>query len=739
MELAYRTCPLCEAVCGLELAVVDGRITRVRGDREHVLSGGFICPKGAAFGQLVHDPDRLRRPLVRSDGEWSEVSWPEAFAAAEAGLRAVVERSGSEAVALYVGNPNVHTMAGGLFLSTMIRAFRTPNVYSASTVDQMPKHVSCGYLFGNSLAIPVPDIDRTDFMILLGANPWESNGSLCTAPDFPGRLEALQGRGGRFVVVDPSRTRTAAAADEHLRIRPGTDAYFLFAMVHTLFEEGLVDLGDLAVHVVGVDAVERLAQEFAPESVAPICGVEAERIVWLTRELSRASCAAVYGRIGVSTAAFGTLSNWLVDVLNILTGNLDRPGGAMFPLAAHQRRPVGGKGAGFQIGRWTSRVRRYPEVRGELPVATLADEIEGPGDGQVRALITVAGNPARSGPNSARLEAAMGSLEFMVSVDPYLNETSRMADVILPPLDPASHGHYDFSFLGLAIRNFAIYSPPVFPPDPDAVDESEILTRLTLIAEGAGAEADVEARQEQMVTSALERAVGESGSAVAGRDIEELRGLVTGDNVAERLLDVQVRLGAYGDGFGADPDGLSLARLRDSPHGIDLGPLESRVPAVLRTASGKIELCNEALAADVTRLQEAGRDRAGGLVLIGRRQLRSNNSWMHNVGVLVKGRERCTLQVHPDDAHRLSLHHGGSAKVASRAGSLVAPVEVTEDVMPGVVSLPHGWGHGVEGTKMDVAAAHAGVNSNVLADESVIDPLSGNAVFNGIPVDVQPA
>ena len=741
MTLAYRTCPLCEAACGLELAVDEARITRVRGDREHVLSGGFICPKGAAFGQLVHDPDRLRRPLVRRSGEWHEVTWPEAFAAADAGLRAVAARGGTEAIALYVGNPNVHTMAGGLFLSTLIRAWRTRNVYSASTVDQMPKHVSCGYLFGNSLAIPVPDIDRTDFMVLLGANPWESNGSLCTAPDFPGRLEALQSRGGRFVVVDPRRSRTAAAADEHIPIRPGTDAYLLFGMVHTLFDEGLVALGDLADHVVGLDLLERLAKDFSPEDVASLCGVEAERIRRLARELSRASCAAVYGRIGMSIAAFGTLSNWLVDVLNIVTGNLDRPGGAMFPLAPHQRRPhgAGAGGGGFRIGRWASRVRNYPEVRGELPVATLADEIETPGDGQVRALITVAGNPARSVPNSARLEAALSSLDFMVSVDPYLNETSRHADVILPPLDPASDGHYDFSFLALSIRNFAIYSPPVFLPDPDAIDESTILTRLTLIAEGAGPEADVEERQEQMVTAALTRAAGEVDSSIAGRDIDELRTLITGDRPAERLLDVQLRLGAYGDGFGTDPDGLSLARLREHPHGVDLGPLEPRLPGVLRTPSGKIELCAEPLVADIGRLQEAGRHAAPTLVLIGRRQLRSNNSWMHNVPVLVKGKERCTLQVHPDDAGRLSLRHGGLAQVASRAGSLVAPVEVTEDVMPGVVSLPHGWGHGIEGTWMQVAAAHAGVNSNILADESVIDPLSGNAVFNGIPVDVRPA
>jgi anaerobic selenocysteine-containing dehydrogenase len=744
MDLAYRTCPLCEAVCGLELGIKDGRIARVRGDREHVLSGGFLCPKGAAFGQLVHDPDRLRRPLVRTASGWDEVGWLDAFAAVDRGMRAVVERDGNEAVALYVGNPNVHTMAGGLFLSALIRAWRTPNVFSASTVDQMPKHVSCGYLFGNTLAIPVPDIDHTDFMILLGANPWESNGSLCTAPDFPGRLEALQARGGRFVVVDPKRTKTAAVADEHLAIRPGADAYLLFAMVNTLFDEGLVDLGQLGPLVEGVEDVARLAKEFPPEAVSARCGIEADRIRWLARELSRAECAAVYGRMGTSTVAFGTLANWLVDVLNVLTGNLDRRGGAMFPLAAHQRRPpsAASRGAGFASGRWQSRVRGLPEVRGELPVATLADEIETPGPGQVRALFTVAGNPARSTPNSARVEAALASLDFMVSIDPYLNETTRFADVILPPPDPARSGHYDFSFLGLAVRNFVAYSPPVFPPDPDGIDEAEILTRLTLIAEGAGPDADVEARHEEMLRGALERATADAQSPAAGRDVDELRSMITGDDASERLLDAQLRLGPYGDGFGADPDGLSLERLRQHPHGIDLGPLQPRLPGVLRTASGKIELCAEPLAADVRRLSEAGRvadDTNAELVLIGRRQLRSNNSWMHNVPVLVKGKERCTLQVHPEDAKRLGLRDGGSAQVASRAGTVLAPVEVTDEVLPGVVSLPHGWGHGVDGSRMSVAGEHAGVNSNVLADETSIDPLSGNAVLNGIPVEVRPA
>jgi anaerobic selenocysteine-containing dehydrogenase len=732
---AYRTCPLCEAACGLELTVRDERVVTVRGDREHVFSHGFLCPKGATFGQLCDDPDRLRGPLVRRGDQHVEAGWDEAFQAVEAGLRPVIERYGPDAVAFYAGNPNVHTMAGGLYLSPLLRAVGTRNIFSASTVDQMPKHVSCGYLYGNALAIPVPDVDRTDFLLMLGANPWESNGSLATAADFPGRLQAIQARGGRFVVVDPRRTRTAEHADEHLFIRPGTDAYLLFGIVHTLYEEGLVDLGGLAGQVTGVEEVGELARGFAPERVAAVCAVPAGRIRGLARELAAAPTAAVYGRIGTCTVEFGTLTSWLVDVVNVLTGNLDRPGGVMFPMAAHLRPGSGtGGGKGFRVGRWHSRVRGLPEVKGELPVATLADEIETPGDGQVRALVTVAGNPVLSTPNSARLDRALGGLDFMVSVDPYLNETTRHADVVLPPTDATRKGHYDFSFLGLAVRNFAAYSPPVLPPDPAGMDECDILARLTLIATGQGAGADPATLHDAMLGQALDRV-----AAAAGVSAADLRPLVTGDHPAERLLDVALRTGAYGDAFGARPDGLSLARLLADPHGVDLGPLRPRIPEVLRTPSGTVELAAPPIAADVERLRAALDRPHDDLVLVGRRHLRSNNSWMHNVPALVKGRDRCTLQVHPADASRLALADGADARVMSRAGAVSARVEVTDRVMPGVVSLPHGWGHDLPGTRMPVAAAHPGVNSNVLTDEFAIDVLSGNSVLNGIPVEIKPA
>jgi anaerobic selenocysteine-containing dehydrogenase len=713
---AFRTCPLCEAACGLELRVEGDRITRVRGDAEHVLSHGFLCPKGAAYGKLVEDPDRLRRPLVRDGEGWREVGWPEAFAAVEAGIRGVVERHGSGAVAAYAGNPNVHTLGGGFYLTPFLKALRTPNLYSASTVDQMPKHVSCGLLFGDAYAIPVPDLDRTDLLVMLGANPLESNGSLCTAPDFPGRMAAIRARGGRIVVIDPRRTKTADVADEHVPIRPGSDAFLLFAVVHVLFAEGLVDLGALAEHVSGVEEVRALADPFAPEAVAERCGVPAERIRALARELAAAPTAVVYGRIGTCTVAFGTLTSWLVDVVNALTGNLDSPGGAMFPLAPHARRRAAAPGRGFALGRWASRARGLPEVAGQLPVATLQDEIELAGEGQVRALVTVAGNPVLSTPNSDRLARALDSLEFMVSVDPYLNETTRHADVILPPTESARVGHYDVSFLTLAVRNVAVWSPPSLPADTGAMDDAEILARLTMIVEGKGADADPGEHDEALLAATLAKGT-------------VTRDEVVGDTPVERLLDATLRTGAYG---------LTLDELKASPHGIDLGPLQPRIPEVLRTVSGTVELCPPAIVADTDRLRAALAEPAPDLVLVGRRHLRSNNSWMHNVEVLVKGRARCTLQVHPDDAVRRGLADGGSARVTSRVGSVVAPVEITDTVMPGVVSLPHGWGHDVPGTRMAVAAGHAGVNTNVLTDECEVDPLSGNAVLNGIPVDVTP-
>ncbi len=734
---ALRICPLCEATCGLVLSIDDGRISGARGDRDDVFSHGFICPKGASFAELDNDPDRLTQPMVRRDGELLETTWEDAFAAVAEGLGRVIADTGGSSVGVYLGNPNAHTIAGALYGPAVIRALGTRAIFSASTLDQMPKHIACGYLYGNPLAFTVPDLDRTDYLVIIGANPLVSNGSLATAADFGGRLKALRRRGGKLIVLDPNRTRTAEMADRHLAVRPGTDGALLFAIVHVLFDEDLVDLGRLADHVVGIEQVRAAAADFGPETVAGHCGVSAQEIRTLAREIATARTAAVYGRIGTSTVDFGTITSWLVDVVNILTGNLDRPGGVMFassPIAAAPRpaRP----GRGFTTGRWHSRVSGHPEALSELPTIAMPEEIETPGDGQIRAVITIAGNPVLSAPDGPRLSEALETVDFMLSVDPYLNETTRHADVILPPPPPSRAAHLDIALSGAVVRNNARYSPPALPLADGRPDECEILARVALIALGLGTDADPALVDDQVITATLAREVADPYSPVADRSAEELTAMLPDGPGYERRLDMMLRLGPFGDAFGTKPEGLNLARLKDNPHGIDLGALTSRIPEILRTPSGMVELAPETILADVPRLL-ASLDSEDGFLLIGRRHLRSNNSWMHNLPALSGGSNRCTLQIHPDDASRLGVTD--LAVVTGPGGKLEVPVEITDAIRPGVVSLPHGWGHSAPGTRMSVAAGHPGVNVNSLFDDSLMDPLSGTAVLNGVPVEVTAA
>jgi anaerobic selenocysteine-containing dehydrogenase len=740
------TCPLCEATCGLLVDVADGRVLKVRGNPDDVFSHGFVCPKGLAIGELQHDPDRLRAPLV--DGE--ETTWEHAWATVAARLGRVVDTCGRGALGLYLGNPNVHNLAGQLYATAVAKAMGSRNVFSASTTDQMPKQVATTLMFGDALSVPIPDVDRTDLLVVLGADPLTSNGSLMTAPDMPGRLRALRRRGGRLVVVDPRTSRTARAADLHLAVRPGTDVFLLAAVAHVLLAEGLArgPAAHLAPHVRGLDALPAALADFTPDAVAHVVGVPADAVRALAHDLATAPSAAVYGRIGTTTVRFGTVTSWLVDVVNTLTGNLDVPGGVMFPLApAGQRNssPAAGPRT-VRLGRWASAERGLPEVLGELPTAALAEEILG---GHVRGLVTIAGNPALSAPDAGRLAKALDGLDVLVCVDLYRSETAARADVVLPVPGPLERAHFDLTFTQLAVRNVAHFSPAVLAPQ--LPPEWRTLCRLAGVLQTldpTDPAADAEAVDDLVVGTLVGRHVAAPASPVAGRDGAELVALAStaADGTPRRgdlrMLDVLLRLGPYGDGFGADPDGLTLDRLADHPDGLDLGPLAPRVPGVLRTPSACVELAPGPIVADLDRVRAALRaGPADGLLLVGRRHLRSNNSWNHNLPSLVGGSNTCTLQIHPDDAAARRVVEGGRVVVTSSAGSVEADVEVTERIRPGVVSLPHGWGHAVDGAGLTVArtaGTDGGANSNVLTPAEV-DPLSGTAVLNGIRVEVSAA
>jgi len=731
--LHHRICPFCEACCGLEITVAEGRVKRIRGHAADVFSRGYLCPKGVALKDLHEDPDRLRKPLIKPNGRFVEATWDEAFAEIERRLPPIIARHGADSVALTLGNPIVHKLALLLYAPRLGRALGSSNVFSASTLDQMPKHLSCGLMFGDFLSIPVPDIERTELLLILGANPMVSNGSLWTVPNFRDKAKALRARGGRLIVVDPRRTETADVADEHIFIRPGGDVFLLLGMVHTLLAEELVQLGRLSMRVAGVEVLVHAVAGFAPEKISARCGIPAATIRALARALATAKRAAVYGRVGTCTQEYGTLCSWLVDVLNILTGHFDEPGGAMFPKAAAlQSNSMGkaGSGKGIVTGRRKSRVSGAQEVLGEFPMSCLAEEIQVPGQGQVKALITVSSNPALSSPNGERLSAAMNELEFMVSLDIYVNETSRHADVILPGTSPLEDSHYDVAFSQLSYRNHARYSHPVFPRSPDHPEEWQVLLRLIGIIQGKGAAADINQIDDELLMDDLRRRAGPFAEMVfkAG---SQRRGV-------ERLLDLGLRAGPYGDQFGMKPDGLNLDKVQAAEGGIDLGELEPRVPEVLRTPSGKIELAPAMLIDDLKRpAADLGRSTPE-LVIVGRRQLHGNNSWMHNLPVLAKGAARCIALVNPVDAVRLGLQNGGRARIEHDGRSIEAEVEITDEMMPGVVSLPHGWGHDQPAAQLKVAAANPGANLNALMDENRRDPLSGNAVLSGMEVQMTP-
>jgi len=701
----YRACNLCEATCGIAVEVSDGSIVSIRGDREDPFSRGHICPKAVALQDIYTDPDRLRQPIQRTaSGNWRPMGWNEAFDLTAERIRKVQRKHGRNSTAVYLGNPNVHNLGSMLFGPPLVKCLGTRNVFSATSVDQLPHHVAATLMFGHKLLLPVPDVDRTRYFLVLGANPVVSNGSLMTAPGVRRRIEKLKSRGGRLVVIDPRRSETARVADEHHFIRPGTDALLLMALLHVIFDEDLDRPGRLAEICDGLEIVRSLAAAFPPDRVAPVTGVGPGAIRTVARDFATADSAVCYGRMGVSTQSFGGLCQWLINVLNIVTGNLDRPGGPMFTRPAVDLVASTGRGS---LGRRSSRVRGLPGFGGELPVAVLAEEILTDGPGSIRALLTVAGNPVLSTPNGARLERALDALDFMVSIDFYLNETTRHADVILPPTTALEHDHYDLVFNLLAVRNTAKYSPPLFDPGPEARHDWQILAELHRRLDRG----PLPARWRRRLNAKLG---------------------------PRRMVDLGLRTGPYGAGLRPFASGLTLKRLEKHPHGLDLGPLEPCLPERLRTPGRRIELAPRPLVKDVQRLAEMLDESPvpGSFSLIGRRHLRSNNSWMHNYPRLMGGRHRCTLLMHPDDAAELGVAGCKRVAVISRTGRIEVPLELSDEMMRGVVSLPHGWGHHRPGTRQGTAKKSPGASLNDLTDDQRVDPSCGNAVLNGTPVRI---
>lgn len=727
-----RTCPLCECMCGLELHLdADDRVQLIRPFRDDVWSKGYICPKGTTLGHLHEDPDRVRRPLVRDGDRFREVSWDEAFARCEELIHGVLERYGPSATTAFVGNPVGHSFSLGRYGALLFSKF--PHIYSSGTVDQWPKNVTCALMYGNMWKIPTVDITRTDYLVMMGTNPHASGGSLLACPDVLGELDGIRARGGTVIVIDPRRTRTADHATEWLAIRPGTDAAFLLAVCHVLFAEELVTLGTLVDKVAGLDRLAPLVGEFSPEAVSSWCGIPAGTIRRIARDFASTPRAAVFGRIGLCNQEFGTLASWLIDVVNLVTGHFDVEGGLMWgtpvsaPLAWLNNTDRTGTPT---FGRWRSRVRGAPEVLGQVPASCLAEEIAEPGDGQIKLLVTVAGNPTVSVPDSARLEAALPMLECMIALDNYVNETTRFAHVILPGVSPLESSHLDELIWGWAMRSAVKWSDALYALPDDQPEEWEIEARLGwLLGGGTNADFDLSALDDGWF-SALCRMFGLDPAVILPH---------YDHGGPERMIDLTIRMGPWGDRYGERPGGLTLASVKAHPEGLDFGPMVPRADEMVRTPSGLIELVPEYVASDVPRLRDRMAVAPDGLVLVSRRHLRSKNSWMHNVKVLVKGKDRCTLLMHPDDAAACGLIDGGRARVASEAGAIEVPVEVSDEMMPGVVSLPHGWGHDKPGARLAVAREHAGANSNLLAPSHFVDPRSGNAAVNGIPVEVTAA
>jgi len=703
----YRTCNLCEAMCGLEIKHDGQKVISIKGDKDDPFSQGYICPKAVALQDIYEDPDRIKKPVKKTQNGWQEIPWKDAFDEIENRLGTIRSKYGNDSVAMYLGNPTVHNYGSLMFHGDLVKALKSRNIFSATSVDQLPHHFASNFMFGHALLLPVPDIDRTDHMILMGANPLASNGSMMTAPGMNKRLKNIQDRGGNFIVIDPRHTETSQIADQHHFIYPGEDVFLLLSMLQVIFDRGLDKLGRMGPYVKGLEYLREAISKYNPSSVSGRIGIPALIIERIAIEFAETERAVCYGRMGLSTQIHGGLCQWLINVLNIVTGHMDVEGGAMFPSPAVDIRR--GKNSSDNFGRWTSRIRRLPEFNGELPVSVLTEEILVKGRGQIKALITNAGNPVLSTPNGKQLDKALDELDFMVSIDIYINESTRHADIILPPATGLETDHYDLAFNALAVRNTAKYSPALFEPEKGLMNDWQIFKELSKRVSGK--------------SSFLKRFV-----------------------TPKRLLDLGLRFGPYGSfrKFWNLLGGLNLKKLKKNKHGIDLGPLKTQIPKILQTRDKKINLAQKVFlnrlagVTDTFKLSNK-KNSIDQFMLVGRRHTRSNNSWMHNTERLIRGKNRCTLMINETDANRLELKNNQEVRVSSAVGEIVIPVEVSDEMMPGVVSIPHGYGHCREGTRIPIAEANAGASINDLTDDQQVDALTGNAAFSGQLVTISPA
>ena len=697
----FRTCTLCEAMCGIEIKHDDKKVLSIKGDKSDPFSKGYICPKATALQDLHEDPDRLRHPVERTAKGWKEISWTEALDKVAAGIGAVQKQYGKNAFGVYLGNPNVHNLGGMLTIKHLLGSLKTRSRFSATSVDQLPHHIVSMHLFGHMLRIPVPDVDRTQYMLIIGGNPLASNGSIMTAPNMRQKLKDVKARGGKVVVIDPRRTETADIASEHHFIRPATDVLLLLAMLNEIYLQGYADKASTnnraAALAPEIGQLADFAKDYSAESVAAITGIAAVDIKRLVTEFCEAKSSVCYGRMGISVQEFGLLSQYLSMVINIVTGRLDEVGGLMFPNAAVD--VVNNSGPGY-LGKRHSRVSKLPDFNGEYPVVAMSDEMLVTGKGQLKGFMTVAGNPVLSTPNGEKLDQAFEQLDFMVAIDYFVNETSRHANIILPPVSPLERDHYDVTFNNFAVHNVAKYSKALFRKDKDAKHDWQIYLEL---AKRLDKKASLATKVERLLIKRLG---------------------------PKFILDQGLRRGPYA--------GMTLNKLKKNAHGLDLGPLKTMLPQALKHKDKQIHLNVDFYQADLARVQAMMQNYDDSeILLIGRRHVRSNNSWLHNSYRLVKGKPRCTLMLHPDTAAQYGIEDGQDVKVTSRVGSVIVAAEITDELMAGVVSIPHGFGHGRKGVKQKIAQAHAGVSVNDLTDDTLIDELSGNAAVNGVPVQLE--